>query len=42
VALGWEFDGAAANEAMKGKVLAKGEELGLYTQNPDKGAQLPK
>jgi len=27
---------------MKGKVLAKGEELGLYTQNPDKGAQMPK
>jgi hypothetical protein len=26
-------------EAMKGKILAQGEELGLFTQNPTKGAK---
>jgi phosphatidylethanolamine-binding protein (PEBP) family uncharacterized protein len=36
------FDGAATIEAMKGKVLAQGEVLGLYTQNPAKGAEMPK
>ena len=36
------FDGPAAIEAMKGKVLAKGEETGLYTQNPAKGAKVEK
>ena len=34
-----DFDGAAAQEAMKGKILAQGEELGLFTQNPAKGAK---
>jgi len=34
-----EFDGAAAMEAMKGKILGQGELLALYTQNPAKGAQ---
>ncbi len=33
------FDAAAALDAMKGKILAQGEELGLYTQNPAKGAK---
>jgi Raf kinase inhibitor-like YbhB/YbcL family protein len=37
-----DFDGPAAIEAIKGKVLAQGEVLGLYTQNPDKGAKMPK
>ena len=36
------FDGPAAMEAMKDKILAQGEVLGRYTQNPDKGAQVPK
>lgn len=40
--LGTAFDGAAAVEALKDKVLAQGEVLGLYTQNPDKGAKVPK
>jgi phosphatidylethanolamine-binding protein (PEBP) family uncharacterized protein len=40
--LGTGFDGAAAIDAMKGKILAQGELLGLYTQNPDKGAEIPK
>lgn len=40
--LGKDFDGAAATEAIKGKVLAQGESLGLYTQNPTKGAIMPK
>jgi hypothetical protein len=29
-------------DAMKNKILAQGELLGLYTQNPDKGAKIPK
>jgi phosphatidylethanolamine-binding protein (PEBP) family uncharacterized protein len=37
-----DFDGPAALDAMKGKVLARGEELGLYTQNPAKGATVSK
>jgi Raf kinase inhibitor-like YbhB/YbcL family protein len=40
--LGKEFDGPAAMAAIKGKVLAQGEVLGLYTQNPAKGAKIPK
>jgi Raf kinase inhibitor-like YbhB/YbcL family protein len=36
------FDGPAALAAMKGKVLAKGELLGIYTQNPAKGAHVTK
>ena len=35
-----DFDGPAAMDAMKGKILAQGEELGLYTQNPAKGAKV--
>lgn len=35
-----DFDGPAAQDAMKGKILARGEELGLYTQNPAKGAKV--
>jgi Raf kinase inhibitor-like YbhB/YbcL family protein len=35
-----DFDGPATMEAIKGKVLAQGEELGLYTQNPAKGAKI--
>ncbi|MFZ3358440.1 MAG: YbhB/YbcL family Raf kinase inhibitor-like protein [Xanthobacteraceae bacterium] len=34
-----DFDGPAVQDAMKGKILAQGEELGLYTQNPAKGAK---
>lgn len=34
-----DFDGPAALDAMKGKILAQGEALGLYTQNPAKGAK---
>src|SRR4029450_9118878 len=34
--------GPAAMEAMKGKILAQGEELGLFTQNPAKGAKVSK
>lgn len=37
-----EFDGPTAIEAMKGKVLAKGEVMGLYTQNPAEGAKVEK
>jgi Raf kinase inhibitor-like YbhB/YbcL family protein len=40
--LGTAFDGAAAVEALKDKVLAQGEVLGLFTQNPAKGAVMPK
>jgi hypothetical protein len=32
--------GPAAMEAMKGKILAQGEELGLFTQNPARGAKV--
>jgi Raf kinase inhibitor-like YbhB/YbcL family protein len=35
-----DFDGPAAMEATKGKILAQGEELGLFTQNPAKGANV--
>jgi Raf kinase inhibitor-like YbhB/YbcL family protein len=34
-----DFDGAAALDAMKGKILAQGETIGNYTQNPAKGAK---
>jgi Raf kinase inhibitor-like YbhB/YbcL family protein len=37
-----DFDGPAALEAMKGKILAQGAELGLFTQNPAKGAKVEK
>jgi Raf kinase inhibitor-like YbhB/YbcL family protein len=35
-----DFDGPAAMDAMKGKILAQGEQLGLFTQNPAKGAKV--
>jgi Raf kinase inhibitor-like YbhB/YbcL family protein len=35
-----DFDGAAAIEAMKDKILAQGEVVGLYTQNPAQGAKV--
>ena len=34
-----DFDAPAAQAAMKGKILAQGDFLGLYTQNPAKGAK---
>lgn len=34
-----DFDGPAAQAAMKDKILAQGELIGLYTQNPAKGAK---
>jgi Raf kinase inhibitor-like YbhB/YbcL family protein len=34
------FDGGAALEVMKDKILAQGEVVGLYTQNPAKGAKV--
>ncbi len=34
-----DFDATAALAAMKGKILAQGEMVGLYTQNPAKGAK---
>ena len=34
-----DFDAAAAQDAMKGKILAQGEAIGNYTQNPAKGAK---
>lgn len=37
-----DFDGPAAQDAMKGKILAQGETVGLYTQNPAKGAKVSK
>ncbi|HUJ97624.1 MAG TPA: YbhB/YbcL family Raf kinase inhibitor-like protein [Stellaceae bacterium] len=37
-----DFDAPAALAAMQGKVLAEGQELGLYTQNPAKGAVVQK
>jgi phosphatidylethanolamine-binding protein (PEBP) family uncharacterized protein len=37
-----DFDAAAALAAMQGKVLAEGDELGLFTQNPAKGAKVAK
>jgi Raf kinase inhibitor-like YbhB/YbcL family protein len=36
------FGGPEAMAALKDKVLAHGEVIGLYTQNPAKGAQIPK
>jgi hypothetical protein len=35
------FDGSTAIAAMQGKVLAKGQEVGLYTTNLEKGAKVP-
>ena len=35
-----DFDGPAAQDAMNGKILAQGELLGVYTQNPAKGAKV--
>jgi phosphatidylethanolamine-binding protein (PEBP) family uncharacterized protein len=35
-----DFDGPAAQDAMNGKILAQGELLGAYTQNPAKGAKV--
>jgi hypothetical protein len=40
--LGANFDGAAALAAMKDKIVAQGEVIGLYTQNPAKGAKVEK
>lgn len=40
LALPKDFDAAAALDAMKAKILAQGEELGLYTQNPAEGAKV--
>jgi Raf kinase inhibitor-like YbhB/YbcL family protein len=40
--LGKDFDGAAAMQAIKDKTLEQGAELGLYTQNPAKGAKVSK
>ncbi len=37
-----DFDAAAAKEAMKGKVLAEGDLLTVFTQNPAKGAKVGK
>ena len=34
-----DFDGAAVLEVIKDKVLAEGEVVGLYTQNPAEGAR---
>ena len=34
-----DFDGPAALDAMKGKILAQGDVVGNYTQNPAKGAK---
>jgi Raf kinase inhibitor-like YbhB/YbcL family protein len=35
-----DFDGAAVLEVIKDKVLAQGEVVGLYTQNPAQGAKV--
>ena len=35
-----EFDGGDALEVMKDKILAQGEVVGLYTQNPAAGAKI--
>jgi Raf kinase inhibitor-like YbhB/YbcL family protein len=37
-----DFDGAAALDAMKGKILAQGVVIGNYSQNPAKGAKVEK
>jgi hypothetical protein len=42
LALGKEFDAAAAMAAMKDKTLAQGELPAIYITNPDKGAVVPK
>jgi Raf kinase inhibitor-like YbhB/YbcL family protein len=39
LALHNDFDAAAAQQAMEGKILAQGEVVGLFTQNPAKGAK---
>lgn len=36
-----DFDGAAAMEAMKGKILAEGKLEAIYTTNPATGAKVP-
>ncbi|MGA7390480.1 MAG: YbhB/YbcL family Raf kinase inhibitor-like protein, partial [Pseudolabrys sp.] len=36
-----DFDGAAAMEAMKGKILAEGTLEAIYTTNPATGAKVP-
>jgi Raf kinase inhibitor-like YbhB/YbcL family protein len=35
-----DFDGGDALESMKDKILAQGEVVGLYTQNPAEGAKI--
>lgn len=40
--LSGDFDGIAVMAAIKDKVLAQGEVVGLYAQNPDVIAKLPK
>jgi hypothetical protein len=35
-----DFDGAAVLDVIKDKVLAQGEAVGLYTQNPAEGAKI--
>jgi len=37
-----DFDGPAALEAMKGKILAEGKLDTIYTTNPAQGAKVPK
>ena len=37
-----DFDATAAKDAMTGKILAEGELVAVYTQNPAKGAQAAK
>jgi len=37
-----DFDGPAALEAMKGKILAEGKLDAIYTTNPAQGAKIPK
>ena len=36
-----DFDGPAAMEAIKGKVLAEGKLDAIYVTNPAKGAKVP-
>lgn len=40
LSLGGTFNGRDALKAMQGKILARGQELGLYTTNPEKGAKI--
>lgn len=42
LALPADFDGPAAMDAMKGKVLAEGKLDSIYVTNPAKGAKVPK